>query len=349
MDERPGHQRSLKKRFPGVLSRKKQLLKARKRNPDAAGAHQDLPPEVNATPVAASATAPSTAVAPCDQRQAQAESPEADAAPMTGTTPPDRPLMEASVPSADAPPSADQAPRQSASKRKLAYETDSAPTYGDDQMPITIVFTGILQNLLTDLCCSVCGSNNLKLVTNADQDRGLAVCLGVVCGFCGNACSTTYTSPKLASGAFEVNRRFVASGLNLGLGCSQLQKLSEGMGMKSLSLKAHQDHQERIWESSKDHSKAVLDQAAKTVHKVYKEALYEDNQDDILDICVSYDGTWQKRGHTSKVGIGCVIDSVTGLVVDYHVMSTFCQVFFFTNGAVFHQFNCSSLSFFYPH
>ena len=153
---------------------------------------------------------------------------------MTGTTPPDRPFMEASVPSADAPPSAGHAPLQSASKRKLAYDTDSAPTYGDNQMPITILFTGMLQNLLTDLCCSVCGSNNLKLVTNADQDRGLAVCLGVVCSFCGNACSTTYTSPKLASGAFEVNRRFVASGLNLGLGCSQLQKPSEGMSMKSL-------------------------------------------------------------------------------------------------------------------
>ena len=196
--------------------------------------------------------------------------------------------MEASVPSADTTQSSDHAPRQSASKRKLGCDTDSAPTYGDNQMPITVVFTGMLQNLLRDLSGSVCGSNRNSL-TNADQDRGLAVCLGVVCGFCGNTCSTTCTSPKLASGAFEVNRRFVPSELNLGLGCSQFQELPEGMGMKSLSLKAHQDHQEKVWESSKDHSKAVLDQAAKTVHKVYKEALYEDNPDDILDICVSYD------------------------------------------------------------
>ena len=76
MDEGPRHQRSLKKRFPGALSRKKQLSKARKRNPDAADAHQDLPPvdgpEVTAAPVAASATAPSTAVVPFDQRQVQA-------------------------------------------------------------------------------------------------------------------------------------------------------------------------------------------------------------------------------------------------------------------------------------
>ena len=70
------HQRSLKKQFPDVLSRKKQLSKAWKRIPDAAGAHQDLPPvdgpEVTAAPVAASTTAPSTAVVPFDQRQVQA-------------------------------------------------------------------------------------------------------------------------------------------------------------------------------------------------------------------------------------------------------------------------------------
>ncbi|KAK3759180.1 hypothetical protein RRG08_028140 [Elysia crispata] len=40
---------------------------------------------------------------------------------------------------------------------------------------------------------------------------------------------------------------------------------------------------------------------------------------------VSYDGTWQKRGHTSKHGLGVVIEVTTGLAVDYHVMSSFCQ------------------------
>ncbi|GFR91477.1 hypothetical protein ElyMa_002593700 [Elysia marginata] len=31
------------------------------------------------------------------------------------------------------------------------------------------------------------------------------------------------------------------------------------------------------------------------------------------------------RGHSSTIGIGCVIDVLTGYVVDFHVMSSFCQ------------------------
>ncbi|GFR88289.1 hypothetical protein ElyMa_004247700 [Elysia marginata] len=45
----------------------------------------------------------------------------------------------------------------------------------------------------------------------------------------------------------------------------------------------------------------------------------------IVDICVSYDKSWMTRGHTSYMGLGCVIDVLTGLVIDHHVMSTFCH------------------------
>ncbi|GFU86721.1 uncharacterized protein TNCV_4966661 [Trichonephila clavipes] len=42
------------------------------------------------------------------------------------------------------------------------------------------------------------------------------------------------------------------------------------------------------------------------------------------DITVSYDGTWQKRGHSSLYGIGIVIDILTGLVIDYEILSKYC-------------------------
>ena len=40
-------------------------------------------------------------------------------------------------------------------------------------------------------------------------------------------------------------------------------------------------------------------------------------------ICVSYDGTWMKRGFTSQYGVGVAIDTLTGLVIDYEVMSLY--------------------------
>ena len=45
----------------------------------------------------------------------------------------------------------------------------------------------------------------------------------------------------------------------------------------------------------------------------------------VINISVSFDGTWQKRGFTSLYGVGICIDVLTGLVVDYHVMSKYCH------------------------
>lgn len=46
----------------------------------------------------------------------------------------------------------------------------------------------------------------------------------------------------------------------------------------------------------------------------------------IIDIESSYDGTWHKRGHTSMYGVGIAIDILTGLVVDFEVLSKYCHM-----------------------
>ncbi|GFT10850.1 uncharacterized protein TNCV_1944711 [Trichonephila clavipes] len=37
----------------------------------------------------------------------------------------------------------------------------------------------------------------------------------------------------------------------------------------------------------------------------------------ITDIDVTFDGTWLTRGHSSQIGLGCVIDLLTGFVMDF--------------------------------
>ncbi|CAN7939283.1 unnamed protein product [Ixodes hexagonus] len=47
---------------------------------------------------------------------------------------------------------------------------------------------------------------------------------------------------------------------------------------------------------------------------------------DCLDVCISYDGTWHKRGHTSHFrGFGAAIELATGLVLDFSVQSKYCH------------------------
>ena len=52
------------------------------------------------------------------------------------------------------------------------------------------------------------------------------------------------------------------------------------------------------------------------------------SSDDIFDVTVSCDGTWQKRGHQSLYGVQAAISAVTGRVIDYEIESHFgknCQ------------------------
>ena len=60
------------------------------------------------------------------------------------------------------------------------------------------------------------------------------------------------------------------------------------------------------------------------LRKQYMQEGYADQNDEKVDIAVSFDGTWQKRGHTSHNGIGIAIDLLTGYVVDLEVFSNIC-------------------------
>ncbi|GFX33836.1 uncharacterized protein TNCV_3962451 [Trichonephila clavipes] len=44
----------------------------------------------------------------------------------------------------------------------------------------------------------------------------------------------------------------------------------------------------------------------------------------ITDIDVTFDGTWLTRGHSSQISVGCVIDLLTGFVMDFEIMSKRC-------------------------
>ncbi|GFV58264.1 uncharacterized protein TNCV_4614681, partial [Trichonephila clavipes] len=62
-------------------------------------------------------------------------------------------------------------------------------------------------------------------------------------------------------------------------------------------------------------------QAAREAH-VKVDASRKNQQ--IIDVSVSYDGTWQKRGHTSNLGLGIIIDILSGLVFDFD-LSKYCH------------------------
>lgn len=49
-------------------------------------------------------------------------------------------------------------------------------------------------------------------------------------------------------------------------------------------------------------------------------------EDGILDVGVSFDSSWMKRGYKSHAGVGFAIEVHTGIVVDLDVLCTYCYI-----------------------
>ncbi|KAL8607716.1 hypothetical protein ACOMHN_039389 [Nucella lapillus] len=93
------------------------------------------------------------------------------------------------------------------------------------------------------------------------------------------------------------------------------------LGTETMHQKTFSRHQKKIQDACETAAAEQLQSVAELVRSVYPSM----DSDDVLDITVSYDGTWQKRGFTSHHGIGVAIETQTGLVIDFEVLSNYCH------------------------
>ena len=63
-----------------------------------------------------------------------------------------------------------------------------------------------------------------------------------------------------------------------------------------------------------------MSDSANEIHSLVKEG-----EDVVVDEDISLDGTWQKKGHSSKNGVVTAISASIGKCLDYHVMSKSCK------------------------
>jgi hypothetical protein len=71
---------------------------------------------------------------------------------------------------------------------------------------------------------------------------------------------------------------------------------------------------------------AVADVSESSMMRAAREAVAENEQDDPSHTTACFDGTWQKRGHTSLYGIMSATSFDTGKVLDIEIVSKFCFV-----------------------
>ena len=187
-----------------------------------------------------------------------------------------------------------------------------------------------MTNLISELNCPACLIDGLS-VTLTGVHKGSSSEILLSCPVC-NWSNSVYSSPTIhESGnhelnrSYEINSRLALFTQEIGLGHASLQALSNTIGIPIMHQKTYRKHDARVSSSFIRQADGCLVQSRQAVRHAYLETDPLRDPDETLDIMVSFDGTWQKRGFTSLYGVGVVIDIMTGLIVDYHLLSKYCH------------------------
>lgn len=180
------------------------------------------------------------------------------------------------------------------------------------------ILSEILQN---NVLCMKCAKNGICL--NVNNHIGLAAELEISCKHCNY--KTTFSSStsvklknldgQISSKYYSVNIRLVYGLRAIGKGRAAGAMLCGVMNLPSPPSKF--DRYVNVVGS------AVEDIAMKSMKEAVEEAVEENNMN--RDITVAFDGSWQKRGHTSLNGIVSATSVDTGKVIDIAIMSKHCK------------------------
>jgi hypothetical protein len=178
------------------------------------------------------------------------------------------------------------------------------------------------------LICEFCKTNSVNFEVR--QRNGFAFNLLFICKSCGevcvDTCSSARTDPNKNNSTFVINEKVVHSFTKVGLGIAALQDISASINMYCILTSSFYHHLEAVKSQAIQLKKEVLSKSRKIVQQVHRSLNPDLQSEKVIDILSSYDGSWHKRGFTSLFGFGCVIDVLTGLVVDYEVLSKYCHM-----------------------
>lgn len=129
-------------------------------------------------------------------------------------------------------------------------------------------------------------------------------------------CGTKVMDPEVKD--TPVTKAMVYSTMNLGIGYAGFHNFTGHMRINPLYDK-YNHFQSVALDATKEKVKEILNISTEAAKSHYSA------KDGIYDMKVIFDGSWQKRGHTSNLCVGAVIDVEVGLVLDYETMCKFCE------------------------
>lgn len=208
----------------------------------------------------------------------------------------------------------------SASEKKLQYVNSCGKK--SDYLPENNIFGNFIidleilnQTLLSSVKCVDCDSpQSIEIIEKPSERQGLACLFVLSCKSCGYE-KSFYTSRKSQNTNFyDINLRCVYGFRSIGKGKAAADVLCAVMDLPQPPTR-FQNYTNVI-------SKATEEVAENTMLIATRAAVIENDGD--KDIAACFDGTWQKRGHTSLNGVFTVTSMDTGKVLDAVCLSKYC-------------------------
>ena len=161
--------------------------------------------------------------------------------------------------------------------------------------------------------------------------EGLFIMLSFCCSKCGNGTPMKTSKRFVMQGkSYDVNRKTTYECIATGIGQEGLNNVCGILNMPPpVDCASYKYHVDRIHDTVMDMTeKHKKDAAERLCHPV----LEEQDDDDVLlihvtnpsapvDVAVTFDSTWMKRGFTTNYGVGVVMSIDTGEVLDTFVCS----------------------------
>jgi hypothetical protein len=118
----------------------------------------------------------------------------------------------------------------------------------------------------------------------------------------------------------EPNKRLCIAAATTGIGYDATNAVMSSLCLSITTEKAFLQQLHKQYD-------ALNDFAQTHFQTIINDIKFKSNkQDKIIDITVSLDGTWKRRGHISNYGIVFLIDVQSGYCIDYEVMCLYCEV-----------------------
>lgn len=203
-------------------------------------------------------------------------------------------------------------------KKSPDFEVKIDQTVSYVLIEFCLVF-GALQQLLK---CKKCNSD-VKFYKKSIRGLGFTICVDCLCEN-----PAEIKSCPLIKNAYEINRRFCFAMRMLGIGIHGIKNFVALMDLSStFNSTTYYGIVKTMHIAVKTIYEAVIRKAGTEEKEKNLEA---GNRADILT--VSGDGSWSKRGFTSRIGIVSVIGKYTNKILDVAVKSSFCGACSFWKG-----------------